>query len=43
MNSGAAAFGFRTIWINRQGEPVERHAPAPEFIFGSLSLVTALA
>jgi 2-haloacid dehalogenase len=41
--AGAAAFGFRTIWINRQGEPVERHAPAPEFIFGSLSLVTALA
>ena len=41
--AGAAAFGFRTVWINRQGEPVERHAPAPEFIFGSLSHVTALA
>ena len=41
--AGAAAFGFRSIWINRQGEPVERHAPAPEFIFGSLSHVTALA
>ena len=41
--AGAAAFGFRSIWINRQGEPVERHAPAPEFIFGSLSHVMALA
>lgn len=41
--AGAAAFGFRSVWINRLGEPVERHAPAPEFIFGSLSHVTALA
>ena len=41
--AGAAAFGFRSMWINRLGEPVERHAPAPEFIFGSLSHVTALA
>jgi len=41
--AGAAAFGFRSVWINRQGEPVERHAPAPELIFGSLSHVTALA
>ena len=41
--AGAAAFGFRSVWINRQGDPVERHAPAPEFIFGSLSHVTALA
>ena len=40
--AGAAAFGFRSVWINRQGEPVERHAPAPELIFGSLSHVTAL-
>lgn len=41
--AGAAAFGFRSVWINRQGDPVERHAPAPELIFGSLSHVTALA
>jgi 2-haloacid dehalogenase len=41
--AGAAAFGFRSVWINRLGEPVERHAPAPEFIFGSLSHVRARA
>jgi 2-haloacid dehalogenase len=41
--AGAAAFGFRSVWINRQGDPVERHAPPPELIFGSLSHVTALA
>ena len=41
--AGAAAFGFRSVWINRQGEPVERLAPAPELIFGSLSHVPALA
>ena len=41
--AGAAAFGFRSVWINRHGDPVERHAPAPELIFGSLSHVTALA
>jgi 2-haloacid dehalogenase len=37
--AGAAAFGFTTFWINRNGEPVERHAPEPDFIVGSLANV----
>jgi 2-haloacid dehalogenase len=40
---GAKAFGFKSIWINRLGEPVERHAPEPDFIVGSLSHIAALA
>jgi len=40
--AGAAAFGLTTIWINRQGMPVERHAPEPDYIVGSLSNVPAL-
>jgi 2-haloacid dehalogenase len=34
--AGAKAFGFLTFWINRNGEPIERHAPEPDFIVGSL-------
>ena len=41
--AGAKAFGFRTIWINRLGEPTERHAPEPDFIVGSLSHIASLA
>ena len=35
--AGAKAFGFTTFWINRNGEPVERHAAEPDFIVGSLA------
>ena len=35
--AGAAAFGFTTFWINRSDEPVERHAPEPDFIVGLAS------
>jgi len=41
--AGAKAFGFTTIWINRLGEPTERHAPEPDFIVGSLWNVGGLA
>ena len=41
--AGARAFGFTTIWINRLGDPVERHAPEPDFIVGSLAHIAALA
>jgi 2-haloacid dehalogenase len=34
--AGAKAFGFLTFWINRNGEPIERHAPEPDFIVASL-------
>jgi 2-haloacid dehalogenase len=35
--AGAKAFGFTTFWINRNGEPAERHAAEPDFIVGSLA------
>jgi 2-haloacid dehalogenase len=41
--AGAKAFGFTTFWINRAGVPVERHAPAPDYIVGSLADVAAIA
>ena len=41
--AGAKVFGFTTFWINRYGVPVERHAPEPDFIVGSLALVAGLA
>ena len=41
--AGAAAFGFTTFWINRNGEPVERHAPQPDFIVGSLANLPPIA
>jgi len=40
--AGAKAFGFASFWINRSGYPVERHAPEPDFIVGSLANVAAM-
>lgn len=40
--AGAKVFGLTTFWINRSGLPVERHAPQPDYIFGSLANVAAL-
>ena len=40
--AGAAAFGFTTIWINRDGYPVERHGPMPHFIVASLADIAGL-
>jgi 2-haloacid dehalogenase len=37
--AGAKAFGFTTFWINRGGDPVERHAAAPDYVVGSLANV----
>ena len=34
--AGARAFGFTTFWINRDGLPVERHAPPPDFVVAAL-------
>jgi 2-haloacid dehalogenase len=41
--AGAKVFGFTTFWINRDGLPVERHAPAPDFVVGALADIVALA
>lgn len=40
--AGAKVFGFTTFWINRYGLPVERHAPEPDFVVGSLANVAAM-
>ena len=40
--AGAKALGFTTFWINRDGLPVERHAPPPDFVVASLALVPGL-
>ena len=40
--TGAKAFGFTTYWINRNGLPVERHGPEPDYVLGSLGQFTAL-
>lgn len=40
--AGAKACGFTTFWINRNGLPVERHAPAPDYVLGSLAEFAAL-
>jgi len=37
--AGAKAFGFTVWWINRGGAPIERHAPAPDHVVGSLAEV----
>ena len=39
---GAKAFGFTTFWINRDGVPIERHAPEPDFVLGSLTELVPL-
>ena len=39
---GAAAFGFRTAWINRAGMP-EEYAPAPDVVLDSLGGLTSVA
>ncbi len=41
--AGAKAFGFTTFWINRYGLPVERHAPEPDYVVGSLAHIAALS
>jgi 2-haloacid dehalogenase len=39
---GAKAFGFTTFWINRQGVPIERHAPEPDFVVATLGHIPAI-
>lgn len=41
--AGAKAFGLTTFWINRGGLPVERHAPAPDYVVATLSDVATIA
>lgn len=39
---GAKAFGFTTLWVNRDGAPVDRHGPEPDRIVASLAELVPL-
>jgi len=41
--AGAAAYGFRTVWVNRAGEPVDRLPGRPETILTDLTDIPELA
>ncbi|MFO1282191.1 MAG: haloacid dehalogenase type II [Burkholderiales bacterium] len=41
--AGAKCSGMRAFWINRTGAPIDRHAPAPDWVVGSLAEVAAIA
>jgi len=38
-----SAYGFRTVWANRKGEPVDRLSAVPEFVVPDLSGVPEIA
>jgi 2-haloacid dehalogenase len=40
--AGAAAFGFRTVWINRSGAPVENLPAHPEAMLSGMAELPAL-
>lgn len=40
--AGAAAYGFRTVWVNRGGEPVDRLPGRPETILETLDTIPDL-
>ena len=35
----AAAYGFRTVWVNRAGAPMDRVGEAPDYVFADLAQV----
>lgn len=40
--AGAARYGFRTVWVNRMGAPVDRLSDAPAHIIADLAALPAL-
>lgn len=40
--ASAASYGFRTLWINRAGDPVDRLPGRPESVAGDLGAVTKI-
>lgn len=40
--AGAAAFGFRTLWVNRTGAPVERLPGRPDHVLPDLAALPGL-
>jgi 2-haloacid dehalogenase len=41
--AAAARYGFRTAWVNRAGEPVDRLPGRPDHVMGDLSAIPDLA
>ena len=41
--AGAAHYGFRTVWVNRAGEPVDRLPRGPGHVMADLTGIPALA
>ena len=41
--AGAALFGFRTVWVNRAGLPVDRLPGRPSYILPDLTRIPAVA
>lgn len=41
--AGAAAYGFRTVWVNRAGLPVDRLMAEPTHVLDDLSTIPELA
>jgi len=39
---GAKAFGFTVFWVNRDGNPPDRHGPRPDHVLSSLAELPAL-
>jgi 2-haloacid dehalogenase len=40
--AGAGSYGFRTVWVNRRGEPVDRLPGRPDHVLPDLSGLPAL-
>ena len=40
--AAGAGFGFRSVWVNRAGDPLDRLPREPEFVFRDLSGIPAL-
>lgn len=41
--AGVAAYGFRTVWVNRMGEPMDRLPAQPHHVLADLSDIPDLA
>lgn len=41
--AGASGFGFRTVWVNRSGEPMDRLPHRPAHVFSDLTEIPQLA
>lgn len=41
--AGAAAYGFRTVWVNRSGDPVDRLPGRPAHVLSDLTAIPDLA